>query len=343
MNGKVRMMQTLGRFRDGIVRAFQTDRVVSTEADFIVALTSKNVGTIRLADNIVLRKPLILTGAYNTVIDGGGRFGFIRGRKNTANYLFDLQNGSASDIAFVGVSFTLGITGKIFVADSSTSEAIRLRLDNVDTDQDFFGTRTPGGIKLVNVEISVRNGPATLATGNITADSTYIIKSLGLGATYSSFEQTGQNNSVYLTDASVVISAEHTAAMFVVPISGSYFGEFSVLPAGSSGYFHTKQTQVAPTLHDVTVSGSNPTIDVKHYTTVRVQDDGTASGNASLTAGIVTGHQVLLIFEGSQGYSIPSTGTFKSHSNFNPSDHDTLLAVWNASHNHWLEVSRSNN
>lgn len=343
MNGKVRMMQTLGRFRDGIVRAFQTDRVVSTEADFIVALTSKNVGTIRLADDIVLRKPIVLNGAYNTIIDGGGRFGFRRGRKNTANHLFDLQSYSASDLGFTGVSFTLGGVGKIFVADTSSSEILRFNFNNVDTDQDLFGTRTPGGIKLVNVTASIRNGTATFGVGNITADSTYTIRSLGLGASFSDFEQTGQNNSVYLTDQSVITSAENTAAMFVVPIGGSYSGEFSIQPVGASGYLHTKQTQVAPTLHDVSLSGSNPTIDVKHYTNVRVTTDGTASGNASLTSGIVTGHQVLLIFEGSQGYSIPATGTFKSHSNFNPSDHDTLLVVWNESHGHWLEVSRSHN
>jgi len=341
MNGKVRMMTTLGRFRDGIIRAFQTDRVVSTEADFIVALTSKNVGTIRLADDIVLRKPILLDGSYNTVIDGGGRFGFVRGRKNAANYFFDMANNAVSDITFSGVSFSLKATGKIFVADSSTPVLSRLKLDSIDTDQELFGTRVPGGITLHDAYISIRQSTVTgSAVGNTAIASSYQYADLSAATPYT-LTQTGQNNSVYMTQQSHIVSAENTAAMFVVPIGGAYAGEFSVQPIGA--FLHTKQTQVAPTLRDIELSGSDPTIDVQQYTNIRVTTDGTASGNASFSAGIVTGHQVLVIFEGTQGYSIPASGMFKSHSNFNPSDHDTLLIVWNASHNHWLEVSRSHN
>lgn len=348
MNGKVRMMQTLGRFRDGIVRAFQTDRVVSTEADFIVALTSKNVGTIRLADDIVLHSPITLEGAYNTIIDGGGRFGFRRARKNTAKYLFDIKSNTASDLAFIGVSFTLDDpTGRIFVGDGPAATMERCKFQNIDTDEGLFGSRAPPGIRLNGVDISARALSQSYLSPIDYTTSSFSVRDFSATATNHIYEQYGRNT--FASANALQISSVASEAIFnsVAPIGGAYVGGFTVdlntKFSTANPYVVTRQTNVVPTAYDITVSGADPVIDVKQYTNVRITDDGTTSGNASFTAGVETGHQVLIIFEGAQGYSIPATGTFKSHSNFNPNDHDTLLIVWNESHGHWLEVSRSNN
>ena len=342
MNGKVRMMTTLGRFRDGIIRAFQTDRVVSTEADFIVALTSKNVGTIRLADDIVLRKPITLNGTYNTVIDGGGRFGFKIGRKNTANYLFDLASNTVADLIFTGTVFHTPASF-VFMADSSAANANNFRLENIDLYGTLFGTRGATHATVNNIILQVRFvGPGSGAEGQYIYTGNVSYNDVGgFGAYYNLVTDSRTRHFVYGGDN--LLDANNIAMIRSQPSTSAEQGLFKAHPISPTGYIHTEQTQVAPTLHSIRLSDSDPTIDVQQYTNIRVTTDGTASGNASFSAGIVTGHQVLVIFEGTQGYSIPASGTFKSHSNFNPSDHDTLLIVWNASHNHWLEVSRSNN
>jgi hypothetical protein len=336
MNGKVRMMTTLGRFRDGIIRAFQTDRVVSTEADFIVALTSKNVGTIRLADDIVLRKPITLSGTYNTVIDGGGRFGFKIGRKNTANYLFDLASNTVADLIFVGVVFD--VSGSfVFMADDSTAIANNFQFQNVDLIGTLFGKRGASHATVNNISLQVRYAQGT--EGIIAYTGTISYNNVSGGGAYYHL-RTDLRTRHIMFGGTNVLSADSYAKIEAYS-TGAATGEFIIQRTGS--YMHTEQTQVAPTLKSITLSGSDPVIDVEQYTNIRITTSGPTSGNASFSAGIVTGHQVLVIFEGTQGYSIPASGTFKSHSNFNPGDHDTLLIVWNASHNHWLEVSRSNN
>ena len=155
MNGKVRMMTTLGRFRDGIIRAFQTDRVVSTEADFVVALTSKNVGTIRLANDIVVRKPITLNGTYNTIIDGGGRFGLRVGRKNADNCMFQLASNTVSDLIFSGVIFHAN-GASVFCGDGAATILNNFRFDNVDLDGVLFAPLS-GYFTINNISLNVRN------------------------------------------------------------------------------------------------------------------------------------------------------------------------------------------
>lgn len=342
MNGKVRMMQTLGRFRDGIVRAFQTDRVVSTEADFIVALTSKNVGTIRLADDIVLRKPIVLNGVYNTVIDGGGRFGFRKGRKNTANHLFDFKANTVSDLIFTGVAFHVS-GGYVLIGDDNTAAVNNFRFENIDLYGTLFGRRGATDPSLNNVAIDVRlieSGSG--GEGIYTYTGVVSYDDVGGGGAYYKLATDYGGTYQFIYNGEHYISAQEAAYLTCLSSTRVANGEFKAHELANN-YIHTEQTHVAPTLNDVFISGPDPTINIGEFTNIRVQQVGATSGNASLSAGIVTGQQALIIFEGTQSYSIPSTGTFKSHSNFNPSDHDTLLVVWNGSHGHWLEVSRSNN
>lgn len=92
-------------------RQQDADRLVVTEHELLTVLQqaladNARVATIRLGANIVLSRPVGLSGTYNVVVDGGGRYGFSVPAAFTGTELFtassSLSNILFRDIAFAG-------------------------------------------------------------------------------------------------------------------------------------------------------------------------------------------------------------------------------------------------
>lgn len=91
-------------------RQQDADRLVVTEHELLTVLQqaladNARVATIRLGANIVLSRPVGLSGTYNVVVDGGGRYGFSVPAAFTGTELFTasgLSNILFRDCAFAG-------------------------------------------------------------------------------------------------------------------------------------------------------------------------------------------------------------------------------------------------
>lgn len=126
----------------GVDRQQDADRLVYDEGDLRRVLSeaarNQTVATIRLAGDIVLSRPLVLSYAsYKTVVDGAGRYAIRTAAGWTHRYMFDVGDKAVSDLSFVNVGFG-GVAGftnivdQLIRADSAAATLTRV---------DFHGCR----------------------------------------------------------------------------------------------------------------------------------------------------------------------------------------------------------
>lgn len=283
--------------------------------------------TIRLAADIYLTRPIEL-GAYqyNVIIEGGDRYSIAHADGYTGpGYLFGIAPDTTRNITFVGITFKVsGQLQSIFGGDNGGTVREFALYDCFTRNVNFAYTT-----KVFDSTINARgcdiNAPAAFGLFSLGAATfggtiTYDTPTLGGSAAFAQKSTFGD--------------------IFYRGVSGVVCG------SGATDISLTVDGGVKITPSTLTLTGSSPNIPVGNESFIILSDGGT-SGHATISNGKGTGHILLLSFTGgtgSHGYQIHkrhSGSNIKLHSNFHPSDDDTLLLVW--ANGAWLEISRSHN
>lgn len=299
------------------------DRLVFDERDLWQALNDEQVATIRLGGDIILTRAMQLSGAYNKVIEGGGKHRIAPVRGGSIDAAFTLDDAAVSDLTFRGVVFDM--LGAVFSA-TGTSSLDRVSLDGCSIKD------TTGDLSL----ITLLDGPGPFAWD----DSTITIRStaaaaVALGnATFS-----GTLNSSSELVSTYVAGAQKLSVDSNGLVVGGAVGTTAQVSLDVHGALAVRQSSV-------TLSGANPALTVGDLSYIAYNLDATTSGTISigLPPGAAAPGQLLYlrcVANAGSAQFVDGSGRFEGSANLTPGAQDTLTLLWDGTS--WVELARSNN
>lgn len=316
------------------------DRLVHDEEEFRRVLwqavdpnfTGVRPSTIRLAADIVLASPVALGSyAYNVVIDGGGRFGFVRQDGASFDHYFDAGDHQVSDLVFRGVSFAdLGFGGAIIMASSSAATLERLGCIDCTLSNNLLGTR------------STLPTARAIIYDNRQAEG-------GVGMDFAGEARIGSFLWQRYSDEGDELGLGLGTAWVRGAVEGTLSGGGSRVTANPGGVEVIGGAAIEGKLRFVpsptTLSGVGPTLTPTNVTFVPVTVDATASGTITIAAG-ASGQLLVLTFPTVDGTAkfVDGAGNFRSAAgDYTPVVDGSLTLIYDATSAVWRELARTPN
>ena len=314
------------------------DRLVYSEDDLRRVLwqavdptfEGERPSTIRLAADIYLSRPIEL-GAYdyNVTIDGAGRHRLGHAAGYTHGYLIGLPalgNGTLSNMTFNGVIFFLRIANDIF-GDGSSATVHDFNIHECTVVSDSL--TVPSLSKVFDSTVNA-------TSSNIQFDE---FSGISLGtARFSGLFEAGGLDGVHVgptlyhyRDSDLIFSRSSSG----VRCGTGNTSELSLRVDGGA--------KIIP--HSITLSGSNPSIDVGNKSCFDITiDNATAIGTMTMTAG-QAGQVVVLHFQNAATHMIvDDTLTMNVGKNYHakkPTQDETISFIY--INGKWQELCRSEN
>jgi hypothetical protein len=314
------------------------DRLVYNETDLRTVLwqavdpafEGERPSTIRLAADIYLTKPIEL-GAYDysVTIEGAGKYKIAHSAEYSHGYVFGLPplaDGTVYNVTFSGVEFSLKIANDIFGGDrSSTVHDFNVHECTVTSDS-----------LTVPSSSFVFDSTVNATSSNIQFDE---FSGISLGAArFSGLFEAGGLDGVHV--GPTLYHYRDSDLIFSRSLSGVRCGtgntsELSLRVDGGA--------KIIP--HSITLSGSNPSIDVGNKSCFDITiDNATATGTMTMTAG-QTGQIVVLYFQDTATHMVvDDTLTMNVGKNYHakkPNQDETISFIY--INGKWQELCRSEN
>lgn len=284
--------------------------------------------TIRLAADIYLKKPIEL-GAYdyNITIDGAGRYRLGHAAEYSSGYMIGLPSqGTLSNMTFSGVVFFLRIANDIF-GDGSSATVHDFNIHECTVVSDSL--TVPSLSKVFDSTVNA-------TSSNIQFDE---FSGISLGtARFSGLFEAGGLDGVHVgptlyhyRDSDLIFSRSSSG----VRCGTGNTSELSLRVDGGA--------KIIP--HSITLSGSNPSIDVGNKSCFDITiDNATATGTMTMTAG-QAGQVVVLYFQNAATHMIvDDTLTMNVGKNYHakkPTQDETISFIY--INGKWQELCRSEN
>jgi hypothetical protein len=319
-----------------------------------LARTEGNVSVIRLAGNISLSRPVVLSGTYNVVLDGGGKYGIRVAADYAHAMLFDVQDNAVSDILFRGLTFSCedaATTTHLIRADNGSASLTNVSLYQCKVERLTYLLRpVTGNPSWVESEVEdVLWDIINPATGTnltiriaesviLTTCSFWRVYQQGTSGTSAAFCDlpTGSSDCTFF-EASALNPGQARTADSSVLLSGG--NNISILP----GYLQAKH--FVPRSTSSTLNTTNPSIAVDATGHFTLTLGAAAVGFITLPVAFGEGQLLSLYFvsvdPASTAKLVNGSGRFDSIAgDFTPTTGDVITFI-GAPSGRWREVARS--
>lgn len=325
----------------------RADRLVRTETELRNVLGQASIGTsvatIRLAVDVYLTSPLVVSGTYGVVVDGGGQFGIKAATTFVGTELIQLT-GPVTSLLFRDVGF-VGPTTKLerLVALGSSATALnfeRVTLTNIkrihqSTSTLLYTNSSFVDIRFLGLALSDVTDIGSAQYKRCKFERCYAILPSSTIRTVSVSDTAGSTDLVMIEAGPPTLS---TSAVSLQDFATSLLYQLSVTRALTAGLI-----VYAPTT--LTLSTASPTLSPGASSYLQLSMTSGASGSITMDTSGATAGQVLIIEVVSNAGSatIPDStlNNVRLTAAWNPIGGQTITLLFNGTF--WVETARANN